>query len=125
MPSERKYVSRDSTRLDEDPSLFFVLRNVKMEDLIAQGVRDKSARLLKQARKKTSRVIDDANLEQVFGIEPGLAAPTQNQDLQAEPVKLRTTARPQPRVRLEKANKRAKTTAGKASSGGRARNLVR
>ena len=57
------------TRLDEDPSLFFVLRKMKMDDLITQAVRDKSARLLKQAKKKTSRVIDDADMADVFGIE--------------------------------------------------------
>ena len=57
------------TRLDEDPSLFFVLRKMKMDDLITQAVRDKSARLLKQAAKKTSRVIDDADMADVFGIE--------------------------------------------------------
>jgi len=56
-------------RLDEDPSLFFVLRRVKMDDLITQTVRDQSKRLLKQAKKKTSRVIDDADLGEVFGIE--------------------------------------------------------
>jgi uncharacterized Zn finger protein len=57
------------TRLDEDPSLFFVLRKVKMDDLITQAIRDKSEKLLKQAKKKTARVLDDANLEEVFGIE--------------------------------------------------------
>ena len=57
------------TRLDEDPSLFFVLRKMKMDDLITQAVRDKSERLLKQAKKKTARVIDDADLGEVFGIE--------------------------------------------------------
>jgi uncharacterized Zn finger protein len=57
------------TRLDEDPSLFFVLRKMKMDDLIAQAVRDKSERLLKQAKKKTARVIDEADLGEVFGIE--------------------------------------------------------
>jgi uncharacterized Zn finger protein len=62
------------TRLDEDPSLFFVLRKVKMEDLITQAVRDKSERLLKQAKKKTARVIDDADLGEVFGIEMETAA---------------------------------------------------
>lgn len=63
------------TRLDEDPSLFFVLRKAKMDDLITQAVRDKSARLLKQAKQKTSRVIEDADLGEVFGIEmePGQA----------------------------------------------------
>jgi uncharacterized Zn finger protein len=74
------------TRLDEDPSLFFVLRKVKMDDLVTQAVREESEKLLKQAKKKTSRVIDDADLADVFGIEmeasqahrdegPGAAAP--------------------------------------------------
>ena len=62
------------TRLDEDPSLFFVLRKAKMDDLITQAVRDKSERLLKQAKKKTARVIDDADLGEVFGIEMETAA---------------------------------------------------
>jgi uncharacterized Zn finger protein len=57
------------TRLDEDPSLFFVLRKAKMNDLITQAVREKSETMLKQAKKKTSRVIDDADLGDVFGIE--------------------------------------------------------
>lgn len=57
------------TRLDEDPGLFFVLRKVKMDDLIVQAVRDKSARLLKQAQTKTSRVIDGADLGGMFGID--------------------------------------------------------
>lgn len=57
------------TRLDEDPGLFFVLRKMKMDDLITQAVQDKSERLLKQAQKKTARVIDDADLGEVFGIE--------------------------------------------------------
>jgi uncharacterized Zn finger protein len=57
------------TRLDEDPSLFFVLRKMKMEELIGQAVQDRSAKLLKQAKKKTSRVIADADLGDVFGIE--------------------------------------------------------
>jgi uncharacterized Zn finger protein len=57
------------TRLDEDPSLFFILRKAKMDDLVTQAVRDKSERLLKQARKKTARVIDEADLGEVFGIE--------------------------------------------------------
>jgi len=75
------------TRLDEDPSLFFVLRKVKMGDLVTQAVREKSEKLLKQAKKKTSRVIDDADLGDVFGIametsrthkneSPGAAAPS-------------------------------------------------
>jgi uncharacterized Zn finger protein len=62
------------TRLDEDPSLFFVLRKMKMDDLITQAVQDKSERLLKRAKKRTARVIDDADLGEVFGIEMEPAA---------------------------------------------------
>jgi len=79
------------TRLDEDPGLFFVLRKVKMEDLITQAVRDKSERLLKQAKKKTSRVIDDADLGEVFGIELEPAHTHTQEDLGAGAPSPRTT----------------------------------
>ncbi len=66
------------TRLDEDPSLFFVLCKMKMDDLITQAVRDKSERLLRQAKKKTARVIDDADLGDVFGIDLESAVTAEN-----------------------------------------------
>ena len=72
------------TRLDEDPSLFFVLRKVKMDDLITQAVRDKSEKLLKQAKKKTARVIDDADLGDVFGIEMEPAAAPEKEETAAQ-----------------------------------------
>ncbi len=57
------------TRLDKDPGLFFVLRQVKVEDLVAQAVRGKSAQLIRQAKTKSSRVIEDGDLGDVFGID--------------------------------------------------------
>jgi uncharacterized Zn finger protein len=57
------------TRLDEDPGLFFVLRKAKVEDLITEAVQEKSKKLLKQAQRKTSRVMEDTDLADVFGIE--------------------------------------------------------
>jgi len=57
------------TRLDEDPALFFVLRKAKVEDLITEAVQEKSKKLLKQAQRKTSRVMEDTDLADVFGIE--------------------------------------------------------
>ncbi|MCF7974708.1 MAG: hypothetical protein K9N55_12900 [Phycisphaerae bacterium] len=57
------------TRLDEDPLLFFVLRQAKVEDLITQAVQDQSDKLLKQAKRKSTRVIDDSELGDVFGID--------------------------------------------------------
>ncbi len=58
------------TRLDQDPSLFFILRGVKMEQLISQAVKKEAADLLKRAKSKTSRrIIKDADLSSAFGID--------------------------------------------------------
>ena len=56
-------------RLDQDPGLFFKLRQVKMKDLVSGAVEGKTRELLKKARKKTARVIDDSDLSDVFGID--------------------------------------------------------
>ena len=55
------------TRLDEDPKLFFTLRNIEMDDLIQKAVKDKSKNMLKKAEKKSSRVIDDNEIARIFG----------------------------------------------------------
>jgi uncharacterized Zn finger protein len=57
------------TRLDEDPLLFFALRQANVEDLITQAVQDQSDKLLRQAKRKSTRVIDDSELGDVFGID--------------------------------------------------------
>ncbi|MFH0730850.1 MAG: hypothetical protein V2B19_31475 [Pseudomonadota bacterium] len=56
-------------RLDEDPLLFFKLRNVAVEDLVSQAVTESSRDLLRKAEKKTGRVLEDANLSDMFGID--------------------------------------------------------
>ena len=56
-------------RLDQDPGLFFKLRRVKTKDLVKEAVEEKTRKLLKKARKKTARVIDDSDLADVFGID--------------------------------------------------------
>ncbi|MBW2558436.1 MAG: hypothetical protein JRD69_06360 [Deltaproteobacteria bacterium] len=56
-------------RLDKDPSLFFKLRKIEMNDLISRAVEDKTRKLLTKARRKSSRVIDDSSLSDVFGID--------------------------------------------------------
>ena len=55
-------------RLDEDPSLFFKLRKVKMDDLVLEVVKKTTDRLLEKAEKSDRRVIDDSDLGDVFGI---------------------------------------------------------
>lgn len=55
------------TRLDEDPALFFSLRNIAVETLVAQAVLDKTANILSTTVQKNS--ISDDNLADLFGIE--------------------------------------------------------
>lgn len=56
-------------RLDEDPGLFFKLRKVKMKALVTGAVKDSARKLLEKAKRKTGRVIADADLADVFGID--------------------------------------------------------
>ena len=56
-------------RLDNDPSLFFKLRNAKMKALVTQALEDKTRKLIKKAAKKPTRVIAESDLADVFGID--------------------------------------------------------
>ncbi len=58
-------------RLDQDPSLFFKLRQVNMDDLVSQALADTTDEMLKQAQQKSARVLDDADLGDMFGIDLG------------------------------------------------------
>ena len=42
---------------------------MKTKDLVKEAVEEKTRKLLKKARKKTARVIDDSDLADVFGID--------------------------------------------------------
>lgn len=57
------------SRLDDDPSLFFTLRKVKLDDLVSEVAQDKSKSMLSKAKKKSSRVIDDSDVSEMFGID--------------------------------------------------------
>lgn len=56
-------------RLDEDPTLFFILRRVKQDDLISKALEEGTGRLLKKAERKSARVIADKDLSDLFGID--------------------------------------------------------
>jgi len=56
-------------RLDEDPSLFFALRGVCKDDLVAEAIQDKTAELLAKTKRKSSRAIEDADLSSIFGLD--------------------------------------------------------
>jgi uncharacterized Zn finger protein len=56
------------SRLDSDPLLFFKMRGIDPMSLIKKSVDEKMANLLKNSSKKSKRVIDDANIEKLFGV---------------------------------------------------------
>lgn len=56
-------------RLDEDPTRFFVLRQVQVAELIAAAVSEQSRALLERAGTASPRVLDDAGLGELFGID--------------------------------------------------------
>ena len=55
-------------RFDEDPTLFFKLRNIEIEALIKKSVEEKMENMLKNSGQKTRRVMTDADIGDLFGI---------------------------------------------------------
>lgn len=55
-------------RLDEDPALFFALRDIEVEALIQKSIDEKMASMLKNSGKETRRVIKDADIGELFGL---------------------------------------------------------
>lgn len=56
-------------RFDEDPNLFFSLRGVETGDLVAGAVKDRTEELLSTAKKQSAKIIADADLSDIFGID--------------------------------------------------------
>ena len=56
-------------RLDEDAKLLFTLRGTNADDLVSRTVTTRAESLLEKAVKKSSRIIDDADLSELFGID--------------------------------------------------------
>ena len=55
-------------RFDSDPLLFFKLRGIKFEELLKKSVEEKIDNMLKNADKKSSRIIEDADISALFGL---------------------------------------------------------
>jgi len=96
-------------RLDEDPGLFFKLRNVKVEDLVSEAVAETSEYILQKANRKTARVMEVADLSDVFGIDMDENAVVSDSKLPAKRVPKRRQSRPPARKRKAGA---ARKTAG-------------
>lgn len=56
-------------RLDENPALFFTLRNVNIEELITEAIQGKTKSMLGRAETKSRRIIEEADITDMFGIE--------------------------------------------------------
>ena len=55
-------------RFDSDPTLFFLLRDIDFADLIKKSVEEKMKNMLKNAGKTTSRVMQDVDTYELFGV---------------------------------------------------------
>lgn len=58
-------------RFDDEPLLFFTLRDIDFEVLLTKSIEQKMNTLLENADKKTDRVIEDALVADLFGLDQG------------------------------------------------------
>lgn len=56
-------------RLDEDPSLFFTLRGIDIDDIISETVAETAQTLLGKAKSQSENILQDVDLGDVFGIQ--------------------------------------------------------
>jgi uncharacterized Zn finger protein len=85
-------------RLDADPRLFFTLRQVSIEDLVAKALRGTSRTLLEKAGQAAGGALADADLGAVFGIDldDAPAAAAEPTKAKAAPTKAPTKAKAAP-----------------------------
>jgi uncharacterized Zn finger protein len=91
-------------RLDQDPSLFFKLRKIDVNDLIIQAVEEKTQKLLKKSENKSARVIEDSDLSDIFGIE--MDEPAKAASPKAEQDKLAVRDEPVQKAGVKKSGKK-------------------
>lgn len=102
-------------RLDEDPSLFFTLRNVAVNDLITAAVKETTARILTKAAPKSAKVIADADLAGIFGIsmeEPDFARQVNAPQADQRETKLCSLQPKEKPIKTAKVSKKPKVTIG-------------
>jgi len=56
-------------RLDEDPALFFTLRQAKMDDLVSQAVKSKASSIIEKTTAGSSKIIAEDKLSDLFGLD--------------------------------------------------------
>ena len=55
-------------RFDDDPTLFFKLRNIDFEDLLKKTIEQKMKSMLENSDKKSNRILEDENVFDLFGL---------------------------------------------------------
>jgi len=55
-------------RFDEDPTLFFTLREIEFAELLKKSVNEKMSSMLKNAGKQTTRTLTDIDTYELFGV---------------------------------------------------------
>ena len=55
-------------RFDEDPTLFFTLRDIEFSELLKKSVNEKMSSMLKNAGKQTTRTLIDVDTYELFGV---------------------------------------------------------
>ncbi len=107
-------------RLDEDATLFFTLRGVDTADLISRTVSNKAESLLEKAAKKSSRIINDADLSALFGIELIQGDRTVAGDADKKPLKssiiIKRTKRPKKARKISGVERKRKSAGDKEKS---------
>jgi uncharacterized Zn finger protein len=85
-------------RLDEDPALFFSLRQVNMDDLIARAVKDTTEKYIRKAQESDHPVVAESDLGSVFGIDMDLTPDFGQIATDAGPKKARVAKTPKKAV---------------------------
>ncbi len=57
------------SRLDDNPEMFFSLRDVNIEDLISKAIQGKTKAMLSKADAKSRRILEDGDIAALFGVD--------------------------------------------------------
>ena len=104
-------------RLDQDPSLFFVLRKADVKDLVSETVNAGKKELLTRSRQKSSRIMEDqADLSGLFGIDLDKAAAPDAPPAKPKQAKKKPAASTRPPKPMKKRKAAATSPAAKKQS---------
>jgi uncharacterized Zn finger protein len=90
-------------RLDEDPALFFILRQAALDNLVSQAVQGKMTSILKEEKTNNRKVIADNQLADLFDISMDTfdIAPTAKEETKS----LQSATQKSPEAPMEKASR--------------------